>query len=99
MLDIVSESEKELTYFTFWATWCSPCLEELQYFEELYSNVDTSNVEFVFLAHRSPEYLWTEKIKEFNLKGRHYLLTQNQHNALADILEFSGILHLSLIHI
>ena len=32
------EVNNNITIFTFWATWCSPCIEELESFNEEYKN-------------------------------------------------------------
>jgi len=43
-------------YLDLWATWCSPCLEELPQIKELYDRTDHSKIEFIgIVAKDKPE--------------------------------------------
>jgi thiol-disulfide isomerase/thioredoxin len=47
----------------FWATWCTPCLEEMPGFARLQSKWSSRGVRFVGLAHDDPE-----KVRTFGAK-------------------------------
>ena len=74
MNDFIAESKKEgkLHIINFWATWCSPCVKELPYFEEANrEHGDEINVILVSLdipSHKKSKL--PTFIKEKNLKSK-----------------------------
>ena len=45
---VLSDHEKEVTLFNFWATWCGPCVGEMPAFEKLYEGY-AEDVNFVIV--------------------------------------------------
>lgn len=60
----------KVVFLNFWATWCSPCKEEMPSMEALYQQFKKKD--FVFLAI-SVDYESREKIREF-IEKRHFTL-------------------------
>lgn len=59
-----------------WATWCSPCIEEFKYSNELYEFLEANEIQMVYLNSDTElkENEWFEFIKKYNLKGNHVRL-------------------------
>jgi len=58
--DMVSlfEHENDSTYIiNFWATWCKPCVEELPYFDQLYTEFKDQKVKIVLVSLDFPKQI------------------------------------------
>ena len=67
----------------FWATWCSPCIKELPYFEQLNANYANKDVEVILVSLDFPKHIDT-KLKTFlekeNLKSEVVVLNDVDAN-------------------
>lgn len=76
-----------------WGTWCAPCKEALQHSQEMYERLAKYNMEFVYLANRSPEDSWKTIIKEYNVSGNnvaHFNLPREQQHAIERYLQIQS---------
>ncbi len=72
-----------------WGTWCSPCKEALSHSTEEYARLKDYDIEFLYLANKSPQTAWENVIKEYNISGpnvAHYNLPQEQQSAIEHYL-------------
>jgi len=58
----------------YWATWCGPCIEEMDSFVELFNREENSNIEFLFISDEP-----IKKQIDF-IKGKHWKLPFYQFN-------------------
>ncbi len=68
-----------------WGTWCGPCKEALSHSTEEYARLKDYDIEFLYLANRSPQDSWESVIKEYNVSGpnvAHYNLPSDQQAAI-----------------
>ena len=68
-----------------WGTWCGPCKEALSHSTEEYARLKDYDIEFLYLANRSPQDSWENVIKEYNVSGpnvAHYNLPDEQQSAI-----------------
>ena len=68
-----------------WGTWCSPCKEALSHSTEEYARLKDYDIQYLYLANRSPQESWENVIKEYNVSGpnvAHYNLPQEQQSAI-----------------
>ena len=68
-----------------WGTWCGPCKEALSHSTEEYARLKDFDIEFIYLANRSPQYSWENIIKEYNVSGpnvAHFNLPEEQQKAI-----------------
>lgn len=69
----------------FWGTWCGPCKEALSHSEEEYERLKDYDIEYLYLANKSPKDLYEKVIKEYNVIGdnvAHYNLPDHQQSAI-----------------
>ena len=61
----------------FWATWCSPCLQELNYTKELHDFLKANDIGMLYVTfdHGRQYELWKKTIVDKKLEGFHYLPT------------------------
>ena len=68
-----------------WGTWCGPCKEALSHSTEEYARLKDFDIQYLYLANRSPQDSWENVIKEYNVSGpnvAHYNLPQEQQSAI-----------------
>jgi len=73
-----------------WGTWCGPCKEALSHSTEEYERLKDYDIEFLYLANRSPQESWENVIKEYNVSGpnvSHYNLPAEQQTAIERFLK------------
>lgn len=76
--------EDNMTYIiNFWATWCKPCIEELPYFEKVYEEQKSNNVEVVLVSLDMPS-MWKSRLEPFvekkGLKSKVVILDDPKQN-------------------
>ena len=77
-----------------WGTWCGPCKEALSHSTEEYARLKDYDIQYLYLANRSPQESWENVIKEYNVSGpnvAHYNLPAEQQSAIErhlDVHEF-----------
>ena len=68
-----------------WGTWCSPCREALSHSTEEYARLKDYDIQYLYLANKSPQTAWENVIKEYNVSGpnvAHYNLPPDQQAAI-----------------
>lgn len=76
---LIEKHPNKVLYLVFWATWCSPCMEEFSNSEQIKEYFKNNDVVFVYLANRYGETIWKKTIKERDIKGDHYLQKTKKH--------------------
>lgn len=103
LLDITGK-ENDTTYVVnFWATWCSPCVKEIGYFEEIHHGYADRRVKVILVsldfpnqaAKRLPPFM-----KEKNLTAPVYLMTNLSYNDWIEQVDpsWSGAIPATLIY-
>ncbi len=49
--------DNKVIVLNFWATWCSPCVQEMPMFDHLHASMDSKDVEFVLVSDESTEWI------------------------------------------
>jgi thiol-disulfide isomerase/thioredoxin len=82
---IIAPLRGRIVYVDVWGTWCGPCKEALSHSTEEYARLKDYDIEFLYLANRSPQDSWENVIKEYNVSGpnvAHYNLPDEQQAAI-----------------
>lgn len=88
----------KVLYLKFWAPWCGPCMAQLPYAKEIEKEFDPADFLVINLCVVYPKDKWKAAIKEHNISGVHYLLTDKQYNELRALLNIQGIPRYVLIN-
>lgn len=87
----------KVVYVDFWATWCSPCRDELAFSKPLQTHFKDQEVVFLNLCCRSTRSTWEEFIQTEQITGENYLLDVDEYNYLSSLFNFQGIPHYVLV--
>jgi thiol-disulfide isomerase/thioredoxin len=88
---ITAKYAGKVVYVDFWATWCGPCLAEMPNSNKLHERFAGKDVVFLYLASHSENETWKSLIKKLNIQGEHYLLNNNDFNAISAKFQLSSI--------
>ncbi|POY36296.1 hypothetical protein C3K47_11105 [Solitalea longa] len=94
---IIEKYKGKVIYVDFWATWCGPCKAEMPNSKKLHDELKGKGVVFLYLGVQSEENVWKTNIAELKIEGEHFLLNNNDYNALAARFQISGIPHYVLL--
>ncbi|MBC8109493.1 MAG: TlpA family protein disulfide reductase [Verrucomicrobia bacterium] len=96
-------AKQDTTYIiNFWATWCSPCIEELPYFEEINRKTADRNVKVYLVSLDEIEGLdhkVVSFIKKKNLQSEVWLLDEHDANVWMNQIDtsWSGAIPATLV--
>jgi thiol-disulfide isomerase/thioredoxin len=96
--------ENDTTYvINFWATWCSPCVKEIGYFEEVHRLYQSEKLNVVMVSLDFPDQVEQRVIpflKEKGITARVVLMTDLNYNDWIDQVDpsWSGAIPATLIY-
>jgi len=96
--EITSAYPDKVLYLKFWAPWCGPCMAQLPYTKEVEKEFDPADFLVINLCVSYPKDKWKAAIKEHNISGIHYLLSEKQYTELRALLNIQGIPRYVLIN-
>ncbi len=86
---LVEPYKGKFVLLDIWGTWCGPCKEALSHSTEEYARLKDFDIQYLYLANRSPQDSWENIIKEYNVSGpnvAHYNLPVEQQSAIERFL-------------
>ena len=103
-LDILSSHMNDTTYvINFWATWCSPCVKEIAYFEDLHRQSESEKVKVILISLDFPNQIQKRVLPfllEKNITAEVLLVNDLDYNAWINRIDpgWSGALPATLIY-
>ncbi|WP_339687579.1 TlpA disulfide reductase family protein [uncultured Nonlabens sp.] len=88
--EIISNANGKVIYIDNWATWCGPCKAEFKEASPALHEKFKEDVEFVYLCHASKEKAYIPSIAEYQIKGKHYFLTEEQGRIVQQQINLEG---------
>ena len=97
LLDLYADTEGKVIFHDFWFATCAPCIKEFPHYKDLIASND-NDVVFIFYGTYMKEKEWKNTIEEFDLKGRHHLLSKDQLAFFQKYFGVQGFPHHQLIN-
>lgn len=103
-LEELSAMNNDTTYIlNFWATWCSPCIKEIGYFEDLHRQAPGTEMKVILISLDFPNSIDRRVIpflKEKDITAEVKLVTDLDYNAWIDRIDpgWSGAIPATLIY-
>lgn len=103
-LEELSAMNNDTTYIlNFWATWCSPCIKEIGYFEDLHRQAPGTEMKVILISLDFPNSIERRVIpflKEKDITAEVKLVTDLDYNAWINRIDpgWSGAIPATLIY-
>ncbi len=93
---MIRKFKGKVVYMDFWATWCVPCLDDIERMAPLKKELEHENVAFVYVTNQSsPLTTYNNRIPA--IKGEHFRLSTDEWNVLSSKFQVGGLPHSVLI--
>ncbi len=80
----------KVIYLDIYATWCVPCLNEIEFAPALHQKFRGKAIVFVNLCLQSTAQNWKSLVKEKNIKGENYFLDDDESKLLMGNFNIGG---------
>ena len=88
---VIAESKNRYVLVDFWASWCGPCMRELPYLKEAYSQYSPKGFEIIGVSLDQDRDSWLEAIKTNEMNWVHVSDLQYWNNEVAQLYNIHSI--------
>lgn len=95
--DVLAEYKGKVVYVDFWGSWCGPCRGEMPSSQKLHSQFEGKDVVFLYIAfergqtREQNEASWKNGIEKLDIKGVHFLPSNDASDAVSRKYQINGI--------
>ncbi|MFT3678015.1 MAG: TlpA disulfide reductase family protein [Chitinophagaceae bacterium] len=94
---IFKKYKGKIVYVDFWASWCAPCRTEMPNAARLKEKLKTEEIVFVYFGYNDREKAWQKAREQLDIKGEHYLLSEQMIRDANALFGINGIPHYAII--
>jgi thiol-disulfide isomerase/thioredoxin len=91
--DVLAKYRGTVIYLDFWASWCSPCKDEMPNSAALAKKLKDEDVTFLYVSTDKNAEAWVDMIKIMQLHGIHYRLGNNIRDTVFTTYDVQYIPH------
>ena len=97
---LLEEKKGRIKVIDFWASWCSPCIEEIKQGQDFKQRISQEhNIEWIYLSIDTDIEKWKQKSKEleeFGLLNNNFMVNENDLGTLSNFFNLEWIPKYSL---
>lgn len=84
-------SSNKVVYMDVWASWCGPCIAEMEAEKKLIAELKGADVKFVLISIDEDEQKWKSSVAKINISGEHYLVPKGVESDMIKYFSFREI--------
>lgn len=89
--DVTKNNKGKILYIDVWATWCSPCIQEMKKSKKIQDELVKKDVQFIYVCIDSKIDDANTVLTKLNIKGKFYFFDAQQSNLLREKFNITGI--------
>jgi thiol-disulfide isomerase/thioredoxin len=89
--DVLDKYKGRPLYFDFWASWCGPCLGDIENSKEVKEFFVKKGVEYLYFSIDAKESDWKNKTEEYGIGKNQYLILDAKNSPLTKYLNIKLI--------
>lgn len=103
LLELTGKNNDTTYVINFWATWCSPCVKEIDFFEDLHRENQGKKLKVILVSLDFPNRAETQLLpflEEKSISAQVMLMTNMDYNSWIEDIDpsWSGAIPATLVH-